>query len=140
MLDTNAALDALLFDDASMRALMLEVRAARLQWVVTPRMRDEFLHVLARPMLAKYITDGERTLSDFDRLANVRDETTPGRDPRLVCRDPDDQVFIELALRERASWLVTRDRDLLCLAARARRLNLQILTPPAWIARQAPAV
>ena len=140
MLDTNAVLDALLFDDASMRALMLEVRAARLQWLVTPRMRSEFLHVLARPMLAKYITDGERTLSDFDRLANVRDETTPGSFPRLVCRDSDDQVFIELALRERASWLVTRDRDLLRLAARARRLNLQILTPPAWIARQAAAV
>lgn len=139
MLDTNAALDALLFDDVSMRALMLEVREGRLRWITTPRMRNEFQHVQARPMLAKYVTDGERTLSDFDRLANVRDETTPGCAPRLVCRDPDDQMFIDLALRERAGWLVTRDRDLLCLAGRARRMNLQIVTPLAWLARQAPA-
>ena len=132
VLDTNAALDGLLFDDPAMRALMRELRASTLCWRATPHMREEFRRVLARPMLAKYVANGEHTLSLFDQLANMREECTLTPTEALRCRDKDDQVFIELALRERAPWLVTRDRDLLCLAKRAQRLGLAILRPEAW--------
>jgi uncharacterized protein len=132
VLDTNAALDGLLFDDAAMRPLMRQLRSGSLRWLVSPSMRVEFGQVLARPMLAKYVVDGERTLSAFDQLAMVCEEHSLNPTATLVCRDADDQVFIELALRERAPWLVTRDRDLLCLAKRAQRLNLSILTPADW--------
>ena len=132
VLDTNVALDGLLFDDPAMGALMHGLHAGELRWLVTARMREEFRHVLARPVLAKYVADGEHTLSLFDQLAIMREECTLTPTEALRCRDADDQVFIELALRERAPWLVTRDRDLLCLGKRARRLNLAILTPEAW--------
>ena len=132
VLDTNAALDGLLFDDPAMAALMYELHAAKLRWLATPRMREEFRQVLARPMLAKYVASGEHTLSRFDQLARVCEECTLPPTAILLCRDGDDQVFIELALRERAPWLVTRDRDLLCVAKRAQRLGLAIVTPAAW--------
>ena len=138
VLDTNAALGGLLFDEPAMRPLMHALRAASLRWLVTPRMREEFRHVLTRPMLTKYVVAGEHTLSLFDQQAIMCEECTPTPTPVLLCRDHDDQVFIELALRERAPWLVSRDRDLLCLSKRARRLGLTILTPAAW-AREPPA-
>jgi len=36
-------------------------------------------------------------------------------------RDPDDELYINLALAGNAHYLITRDRDLLDLAARATR-------------------
>ncbi|MFT7776961.1 putative toxin-antitoxin system toxin component, PIN family [Roseateles sp.] len=51
---------------------------------------------------------------------------------RLVCRDPDDQKFIDLALAARARWLISRDKAVLALAKRARLRGLAILTPERW--------
>jgi uncharacterized protein len=132
VLDTNAALDGLLFDDPTIRPLMATLRVGRLRWIATPAMRREFEQVLGRSMLAKHVLDGEYTLSLFDGLVTMLPETavTPGS--ALRCRDADDQPFLDLALREKARWLVTSDRDLLCLARRANRLGLPILTPAAW--------
>ncbi len=44
-----------------------------------------------------------------------------------VCRDPDDQKFLEAALNSRADFLLTKDRALLDLARRP--LPFRILTP-----------
>jgi predicted nucleic acid-binding protein len=65
------------------------------------------------------------------------------RTPALLCRDPDDQKFLELALATDARFLVTRDRALLDLARRAQEQHgLAILRPdaPAWIAALAECV
>ena len=55
--------------------------------------------------------------------------------PPLRCRDPDDQMFIDLALSARAQWLVTRDRALLVLARRARLRGVTVIRPVDWPAR-----
>ena len=47
----------------------------------------------------------------------------------LQCRDPDDQMFIDLALAQRARWLLTRDRALLALARPAAAYGLEIAAP-----------
>ncbi len=55
--------------------------------------------------------------------------------PSLICRDPDDQKFLDLALLVDASFLVTRDRALLDLRRPAlRRYSLLIVRPdaPSW--------
>jgi predicted nucleic acid-binding protein len=49
-----------------------------------------------------------------------------------VCRDPDDQKFIDLALAAKAQWLVSRDKALLALAKRAKARGLLIVKPEAW--------
>jgi len=45
------------------------------------------------------------------------------------CRDPDDQVFIDLAIVANADGLVTGDRDLLALADQT---SLRIQPPAEW--------
>jgi predicted nucleic acid-binding protein len=50
----------------------------------------------------------------------------------MRCTDPDDQVFIDLALACKARWLLSKDRALLKLARRARALGLSIQPPASW--------
>jgi predicted nucleic acid-binding protein len=64
-----------------------------------------------------------------DQAAKVRASA------HLHCRDPDDQMFLDLALAAGARWLVSRDRALLHLRRRAQSHGLAIVTPEQW---QAP--
>lgn len=49
--------------------------------------------------------------------------------PLPRCKDPDDQKFLELAFAGTADLLVTKDKALLALAKKARRLGFRIATP-----------
>jgi len=46
-----------------------------------------------------------------------------------LCRDPDDQKFLEAALAARAEFLVTKDRELLALGKKRARVPFLIITP-----------
>lgn len=50
------------------------------------------------------------------------------------CADPDDQKFLQLALAAGASWLLSKDKELLKLDRRTRRAGLfAILLPQDWL-------
>ena len=64
-------------------------------------------------------------LGDLLPYAETIDQPTPAPEtPR--CRDPDDQVFLDLLVATGADALVTGDGDLLAIAAQS---HLPILTP-----------
>lgn len=131
VLDTNIVLDWLVFHDAGTAALSSAVEEGRVRWLACPRMRDELQRTLAYTNLAKWKPDSEHTLAAFDRWADVQPAPPPA--PLNVrCSDPDDQVFVELALAAGARWLVTHDRALLRLARRTRALGLAITPPALW--------
>jgi len=129
VLDTNVALDWLLFADPSCCALGAAVVGARLRWLACPRMRDELADVLARGLAARRGVAADAVLAAFDAHAQLID--TPSAAP-LHCTDPDDQVFIDLACASGARWLVSRDHAVLRLARRAAPQGLQIVTPQRW--------
>lgn len=131
VLDTNAALDWLVFRDPSAAAFGAAIAAGRLRWLASAAMRREFEQVLGRPALAAWQPDAVAATEAWERLAVLAGaEPPPGP---LHCSDPDDQVFIDLALHARAGWLLTRDRALLALAKRARPWGLAIQTPASWL-------
>jgi len=129
VLDTNVALDWLVFRDPRVAALVAAIQGRQVRWVACASMRRELAHMLAHRTLSSWTPDRERALASFDALAALHDEPPP---TRLRCRDADDQVFIDLAIASGARWLVTHDRALLKLARRARSLGLAVLAPPAW--------
>lgn len=133
MLDTQLVLDWLVFRDPRMSALAAALGDGRLRWLTCRRMRDECERVLARPALQRWQPDAMAVAAAWDRLAEVQAE--PATSARLRCRDPDDQVFLDLALACQADALLSRDRDLLSLARPARGLGLLIATPEAWSGR-----
>ena len=132
VLDTNAALDWLVFGDAGMRAVAQAIEAGAVRWLASPRMRQELLRTLAYPALAKWKPDGERTLTTFDRWAAMQTEPIASTSGPLVCTDADDQVFIDLAVQQRARWLVSHDRALLKLSRHAAPLGVRIVRPRDW--------
>lgn len=134
VLDTNAVLDWLVFADPRIAALATAISARQVRWIASASMREEFCNVLARPRLHGRQPSREHTLSRFDSLVDlcVPPVTTP---PRLRCTDSDDQVFLDLAVAERAGWLITRDKALLALRGRARLHGLAIGAPEHWAAR-----
>jgi putative PIN family toxin of toxin-antitoxin system len=129
VLDTNVVLDWLVFHDSRVQPLADALQARRLRWLACPAMRDELGHMLAHPSLARWQPDREQALTVFDTTAWL---CLPPARSRLLCTDADDQVFIDLALAEKAQWLLTHDRALLKLARRARTHGVRVATPDAW--------
>ena len=132
VLDTNAALDWLLFRDPGMHAVKTAIEAGALRWIASPRMREELLRTLSYPSLTTWLPNSEHTLATFDQLASICPEPAPTRAGPFICSDPDDQVFIDLALAHRARWLITHDRALHKLVRRAALLGLRVLKPKDW--------
>ena len=105
--DTNVVLDWLLFGDAGVAAVADAVQQGRLRWLACQRMRDEFEHTLLRPELARWQPDTRQLLARFDSHAQMLD--APRAPSRLLCSDPEDQVFIDFALETGAGWLLSHD-------------------------------
>jgi predicted nucleic acid-binding protein len=134
VLDTNAVLDWLLFRDHRVQPLAGALEAGALVCMACPAMRTELSDVLARPALARCNRDPARVLAEFDRHALMRADPLALPAPPLRPSDPDDQVFVDLALDSGARWLLSHDRALLKLANGARSHGLTVLRPTAWTA------
>lgn len=134
VLDTNAVLDWLVFRDPGMRIWAQAIEQARLQWLACASMRDELQRTLANAQLARWQPYPAQVLATFDRWSWACGLPAGTLLPGLRCTDPDDQVFLDLALAEGACWLVTHDRALLRMAGAARRRGLLVLRPDAGAA------
>ena len=133
IIDTQVVMDWLVFRNPGVQALAAAVTCGAVRWLVAPAMRDEIRHVLGRGVAAGYAPDLPFIEGQFDAHAQaVAAAPTQPLAGRLVCRDPDDQKFIDLALASRARWLVSRDKAVLALAKRARARELAIVTPERW--------
>lgn len=132
VLDTNAVLDAWLFEDDGMLGVLSALSERRIVWVATQSMREELVHTLLLPALKTWSARADATLACFDGNAQICAE--PARTPHrpLWCSDNDDQVFMDLALAQHARWLLTKDRALLRLGRRARPFGVLIMQPARW--------
>lgn len=136
VIDTQIIMDWLVFRDARVQPLVQAVESGEIHWIGRLKMLEELRHVLGRGIAARYQPDLAFIEAQFARHCRmVAGEPAPA--VRLVCRDPDDQMFIDLALAERVNWLLSRDRDVLALAKRARAAGLAILSPEAWLKQRA---
>ena len=128
VLDTNVWLDWLVFDDAGVRALRAAHGQGALALVAAPATRAELACVLARPAFGLDAAQVAARLAEHDRSVHLHASPVPPCAMR--CTDPDDQMFLDLAVALRAGLLVTHDRALLRLARRAQRqANLRIVRP-----------
>jgi predicted nucleic acid-binding protein len=92
--------------------------------------------VWPRSVFARWQPDPALTTTVY-QLAEMVDEP-----PRcaLHCKDPDDQVFIDLAMHVGATWLFSKDAALLKLARRARlHRGVNVMSLQTWVANQAKA-
>ncbi len=138
VLDTQIVLDWLVFRDPSTVPLASALEKGSLRWLTTQAMRDELEHVLDRGVAASWKPDRTAIAQTFERLAERVEGRIPAGPP-LQCSDPDDQMFIDLALATGVHWLFTRDRALLRLARRARSRGVVVIRPVDWNPSMVPA-
>jgi uncharacterized protein len=131
VIDTNVLLDWLVFRDPRAAAVGDAISSGRLEWVACAAMRAEFERVIEKPALARWGAARERVLADFDRHVNL--QPAPERVSALRCSDPDDQIFLDLAVAAGPCALLSRDRALLALRRPAAALGIVIGTPERWI-------
>ena len=134
VLDTNALLDWWVFKDPAAQPIAQAIAQGHLRWLACAQMAREWSLVWPRPCFARWSPDPALAEAAFTLATMVE---APPRGP-MRSRDPDDQVFIDLALHVGARWLLSKDHALLRLARRARRDAALIIEPlQAWHAEQA---
>ena len=138
VLDTNTVLDWLVFRNACMAPVVAALESSTLHWLACTAMREELRRTLAYRSLAKWQPDSQHALATFDHHARLL--PMPAAAPQhLRCSDPDDQVFLDLALAHKARWLITHDGALLRMARRVRPLGLLITAPKHWLGPASPS-
>ena len=127
--DTNTVVSALLFTTGRLAWL----RAHWSQGVSLPLISHataaELTRVLSYPKFRLSADDRIELLGDYLPLCQIVDAK---KSCPQTCRDPHDQMFLDLAHSAKADALVTRDADLLALANLTR---FAIETPPSYLAR-----
>jgi putative PIN family toxin of toxin-antitoxin system len=132
VLDTNIVLDLFIFNDPRCADLRAALGNKTLQWTATQNMRDELERVLAythlQPRMAFYATTAAQVLAQFDAGVQIAEAA-----PRAfyVCKDADDQKFIDLAVQLRSA-LVSKDKAVLCMRKRLATLGTVVLNQ--WVA------
>ena len=128
VVDTNVALDLLIFSDPRTAPLRTLLAEGRLAWIATQVMRDELERVLAYPHIAErmnyYRVGAAQVLTAFDAHARLVEIA-----PRVayVCKDADDQKFIDLAATHRAI-LLSKDKAVICMRKRLANLGADVAT------------
>ena len=130
VIDTNTALDFLVFEDPKAQHLLASLQAGEAQWLVCQPMRDELLRVLDYPLIARRRLQRslsiETVMHLFDHLSDMVEVPTKAL---YTCKDPDDQVFIDLAVAGLAT-LVSKDKAVLAMRGRLKRLGVDVVALP----------
>jgi putative PIN family toxin of toxin-antitoxin system len=118
VIDTNIVLDLFLFRDPVCVALRDALAQGQLRWLATPHMRNELDRVLdykhLQGKMAEFNLAREDVLAGFDAHVHLVDVAVRAS---MVCKDPDDQCFIDLAVAHQA-LLLSKDKAVLALRKR----------------------
>ena len=118
VLDTNIVLDVFVFADPAAAPVRAALEAGQLDWLATLPMREELARVLAYPKivprLAFYSLTAQDVLAAFNKHTRLVEVAARAK---LICRDPDDQQFIDLAVAHQA-LLLSKDKAVISMAKR----------------------
>jgi predicted nucleic acid-binding protein len=138
VLDTNIVLDLFLFQDPRTDSLRQSLASGQLGWIATQHMRNElervltYSHIVAK--LEFYNKSSSDILKQFDQLAQITGQ--PLSKAPYVCKDTDDQVFIDLAyvLAQQHSGqqihLISKDKAILSMRKRLEKLSICVNPAP----------
>ncbi len=134
VLDTNVLLSLFVFADSRLAAISGVLETGRWLALTNESCLAEYERVLGYPEFHLSEVDQRRTLAAYQSIAKCLNDATLRSQVLPICRDPDDQKFLELARDGAADYLVSADRALLKLARHKRLDNLfRVVTPDAAV-------
>ena len=126
VLDTNIVLDLWLYQDPATPALLAALESNTVQWLATQVMRDELERVLAYPHIAQRLTFSQLKAQDILAKFDAHAQLCPvAAKAQFVCKDGDDQKFIDLAA-EHHTQLISKDKAVLTMRNRMARLGVAV--------------
>ena len=138
VIDTNVCLDLFVFRDPRWQSLLEAMQQGSVHAVTRADCRMEWTLVLAYTKLKLDALMQAQISAEFDAQISLLDVAPPDNAIKLpLCRDSDDQKFLELAYAAKASILISKDKALLKLARKTERAGLfRIMTPEHWVELQ----
>jgi uncharacterized protein len=138
VLDTNVVLSALLFRSGRLSPLRHSWQGQRFVPVVCKQTMSELVRVLGYKKFKLSQVDAKHILAMYMPYVEVHtlehSASTMARMPQ--CRDPKDQIFLDLAHSAQVDCLVTGDEDLLVLDDAMRNHSpFHICTPLSFLTR-----
>lgn len=115
VVDTNVVVSASLNPDARINLILANLAQGKYTFLYSRDSLDEIVEVLSRPRIARGMVD-PFDIQEFVALVRFRGEEIKPVTAIHVCRDPDDDKFLEIAIGGRADTIVSGDGDLLSLS------------------------
>ena len=143
VVDTNVCLDLFMFRDQRWQLLVDGLKSGEIEAVTSASCRMEFMLVLAYEKMQLSTESQAAIMQEFDQLIRMVELPTEPSATHVIklplCKDRDDQKFLELAYASQADILITKDKALLKLARKTIRSQLfRIFSPESWLASYVP--
>jgi len=114
VLDTNAVVSALLFKQGRLSWLRSCWQGGHIKILASRATTQELIRVLGYPKFQLSRQDIEDLLADYLPYVETV-QVISGAEDAPRCRDPKDQMFIDLAVAGNADVIVSGDEDLLAM-------------------------
>ena len=132
VIDTNVLVSALLWNGPP-HALMANVREGLLEIAISPVLLAELSTVIGRSKFNAILVRAESTREQIlTEIRNLAEVIEPPPFPQPVCRDPDDDAVLALAIAAQVDWIISGDDDLLSLRSYA---GIAIISPVEALAK-----
>ena len=125
VLDTNIILDLLVFQDPAAEVIQMVLDAKLMEAVRTEASMLELMDVIQRPNFKLSKEQQQIILKQWESSSRLLENSAIEPAP-FTCRDPDDQVFINMAYSLRPALLLSKDLRVLELQAIAQRHGVDI--------------
>jgi putative PIN family toxin of toxin-antitoxin system len=131
VVDTNVWISSLLIPTGYPAQLRRKWEEGKFKLVISDPLLDEFVEVLNRPRIRKKYGIKQETILELFVLIEQRADHVVVSGEISVCRDKDDDLIIETAIKGEATYLVTRDDDVkrdVRVVSLLKKYNISILS------------
>jgi predicted nucleic acid-binding protein len=125
VLDTNVILDLLVFKDPSAEPLRLMLDAKTVDAVRSEASVLELIDVIQRPIFKLSKQEQDMILQAWESATRLLENTAIESAP-FICRDLDDQIFLDMAYSIRPAVLFSKDLRVLELRTGAKCHGVEI--------------
>lgn len=132
VIDTNTLISAAISPRGKTSRLLQYLKARRFTLLYSNATWEELIEILHRPHLRRKYDLTDYYLHFFLQAIRQGGEEVTPTDSIKICRDADDDKFLEVAVSGMADYLISNDGDLLSLSPYA---GIPIISPREILAR-----
>jgi putative PIN family toxin of toxin-antitoxin system len=128
--DTNVFISTIIKPESHIGMIVVRMRNGDFTLLYSSQMLEEFAEVVTRDKIWKKYKLTDETFNSFVNSLTAHGERVEVVTVVDVCRDPDDNLLLSIALDGKADYIVSGDKDLLDLISFQ---NIPIIKPSEFL-------